>query len=404
MASRHPAIIPPLTGLRFVAAFYVLLYHYGFVLPYPPVLALVLRHGSAGVDLFYVLSGFVLTYTYAETFRTNLDGYRAFLQARLARIAPMNAVALLLVTPLTLAILPRLGIHLSTATLVLSWLANLTLTEAWVPNAAMAIWDAPAGSVSAELLFYLAFPLVVRYFLSPLSGDRQRLEAAGATIVGTASAILLAVAILGPGSASTLVYTWPPFRVGEFILGCLGGLVYLGALDGRRTLATRLRHDVVWRERVILYSVSAFVALAAVSPPWLDAFLYPLQAPLALALILALASGPSRVSRLLSHRTVLFLGEASYSLYLLHIIPLTALHFLTDAPDPGVGVAWWTAWHRTRSAVLIALGLIPLTVLASVACYRWIEAPARRALRPRRIHDFQSVVGLASPSASATER
>src|SRR5579884_2390629 len=77
------------------------------------------------------------TYTCAETFRTNLDGYRAFLQARLARIAPMNAVALLLVTPLTLAILPRLGIHLSTATLVLSWLANLTLTEAWVPNAAM---------------------------------------------------------------------------------------------------------------------------------------------------------------------------------------------------------------------------------------------------------------------------
>src|SRR5262245_61182927 len=80
--------IDALTSIRFFAALWVVLFHYRDVVTWPsPVLA-VAQHGSLGVSLFFVLSGFILTYTYQAAFRpgTVLRGYPGFLWARFSRI------------------------------------------------------------------------------------------------------------------------------------------------------------------------------------------------------------------------------------------------------------------------------------------------------------------------------
>ena len=94
--------IPALTGLRFLAAFAVLLFHFAWVIPYPLSLGQLIYHGTLGVDLFFVLSGFVMVYSYGDALSAGQVSYRDFLQARFARIVPMHVLALLLLTPIVL--------------------------------------------------------------------------------------------------------------------------------------------------------------------------------------------------------------------------------------------------------------------------------------------------------------
>ena len=98
-----PASIPALTGLRFVAALWVVISHYGLALAYPPGLREVGAQGGAAVSLFFVLSGFVLTYNYADWFRDDCARVGRFAWARFTRICPMHLVALLAMTPIALA-------------------------------------------------------------------------------------------------------------------------------------------------------------------------------------------------------------------------------------------------------------------------------------------------------------
>src|SRR6476661_1182191 len=97
------ALLPALTGVRFFAAFYVVLFH--FTLWYfaaaPQWVRNIVSSGYVGVDLFFVLSGFVLTYTYLVPGASHVPR-REFWVARIARIYPMYLVALALALPITL--------------------------------------------------------------------------------------------------------------------------------------------------------------------------------------------------------------------------------------------------------------------------------------------------------------
>src|SRR5262245_37766774 len=90
----YPNELKPLTSLRFVAAFWVLLYHFkdhlGFELGQFGLIA----DGYLGVDLFFTLSGFILAHVYLTEFEGGRFGYARFLQNRLARVYPMHLAAL----------------------------------------------------------------------------------------------------------------------------------------------------------------------------------------------------------------------------------------------------------------------------------------------------------------------
>src|SRR5580704_11495728 len=151
-----------LTTLRFLAALHVVLFHMRVtgVLPGGPWWYQNFSSvGYIGVNLFFVLSGFILVYTYANT----TVSPRRFWQARFARIYPAYALSLLLSAPFFFFAVRYLDIPFlawSKQHLVAACVLTLTLLQSWFPEAALT-WNAVCWSLSVEAFFYLAFPLLL---------------------------------------------------------------------------------------------------------------------------------------------------------------------------------------------------------------------------------------------------
>lgn len=158
--------LPALTGVRALAAFWVLLYYlhptlrayfgdFGFV-------SAVIMMGYQGVDLFFGLSGFIIAHHYAEKLRVfSWAGYRDYLWARIARVYPLHLVMLMTVLLLVKAA-PLFGFTINRGTDYLwsGFFKNLLLVQAW-EFPARVNWNHFAWSISAEWFAYLLAPLFV---------------------------------------------------------------------------------------------------------------------------------------------------------------------------------------------------------------------------------------------------
>ncbi len=358
-----------LTGVRFLAAAHVVVYHYGRgAVQLPGALARVLDHGFAGVTLFFVLSGFILAYNHAG------DGARSdprdFWAARFARIYPVYALGLLLALPALLATrMPgrELALALTTTPLLL---------QGWVPRIA-GRWNGPAWSLSAEALFYLAFPPLV---LAVARLRRRGLLVLAGAAWATSLVTVVAYRLLlpdGPVHAgmATAAAPWlsyvryhPLARLPEFVLGIAAGRLFLL----RRRGLTRLPGPRRWAEVAAALAFAATLAVAASPMPVPFPLVHGgLLAPFfAVALYaLAVAGGRGPISWPLSTGLAVRLGEASYALYILHV----PLHDLFSRYAALVG------WRP--GAPLFFGAYFALAVAASVLVNLTFEVPARRVLR-----------------------
>lgn len=113
--------------------------------------------GYLGVNFFFLLSGFILVYTYVDPVgRMRLTPYD-FWVARLARIYPVYLLGFVVAAG------PYLFQHHSAGASIVTALADIALTQAWIPTPAGTAWNGPGWSLSAEAFFYLAFPFTVLY-------------------------------------------------------------------------------------------------------------------------------------------------------------------------------------------------------------------------------------------------
>ena len=400
-AALAPAALPPnaaahlpaLTSLRFVAALAVVVLHYRDLLgPLPAWLLQAIVGGQFGVTFFFVLSGFILTYRYRDWFAAGVttNGFRRFQRFRLARIYPVYLLGLLLDTPWHVLERAQAGqLEVAAPSYVASWLLNLVGLQAWVPAVPYAMfWNTPAWSVAAEFFFYATFPWAC-HALARRSAHPGRLLAA-------LLATVLAGTLLYAAVVWTMNYTWhvapqtqylvtvynPLLRYSEFLAGCIAGHWFMRVRSegtprtpGALVQSERGRNTVV---ALSLLAIAARIAMPAYTGPgallWLldvsvkySAFILPF-----VALILAVASGRTWLSPLLERPWMVLLGEASYSLYIIHWSVVTVLHLklLGD---------WGTP--------LVHAGALVATVLASVACYRFVEVPWRKQLRGNPAHD-----------------
>jgi peptidoglycan/LPS O-acetylase OafA/YrhL len=380
------AQLPALTSLRFVAAFAVLLLHYRDLLgPLPPWLRQGIVGGQYGVTFFFVLSGFILTYRYHGWFAGNVteSAYWRFQRLRLARIYPIYVLGLLLDTPWHLIERARSGQLAEVGpTYWASWLLNLVGLQAWVPAVPYAMfWNTPAWSVAAEFFFYATFPWVTLVLTKRLRSTASLVLALFVVIiVGTLlyALVLYALNYRFVVQAETqyiaVVYN-PLLRYSEFMAGCLAGQYFVRTRSATQLGAAGAGASVRGRSLLVcacLIAVVARIASPAYTGPsaawWLfdvsikySVFILPF-----VALILAVASGPTWFSRVLEQRWLVLLGEASYALYIVHWSGVTFLHlgFLRTLGTPWVHAAF-------------LLG----TVGVSVLCYLYIEVPCRLWLR-----------------------
>ncbi|MCL5107796.1 MAG: acyltransferase family protein, partial [Chloroflexi bacterium] len=183
-----------------------------------------------------------------------------------------------------------------------------------------------------------------------------------------------------------LVFWSPPFQLWVFLLGCIAALAYLRPDElKRQRFIDQLKTSR--RSREVVLGVSLIAILASVlALPEGSAALNICVAPAFLGLIVAVASGRTCLGALLQTRPLLFLGEASYSLYILHYLPVCLATFLFGANPSAGGAPWWTNTAPTGCALgqVPSLSLLVITVGTSLVCYRWVESPARRWLRAQR--------------------
>jgi peptidoglycan/LPS O-acetylase OafA/YrhL len=169
--NQTPKSLPGLTGLRGLAALWVVLYHYCSL--YLPALDAgwlggLMSRGYLAVDLFFLLSGFVLAHVYSDAAeRKGFAFFRAFMRARVARIYPLHLLVLALFVAMAFAVR---GIHyvkdgyyyplpLSGPRSLEALVANVLMLQGL--KASDLSWNYPAWSISVEFAAYLVFPLAI---------------------------------------------------------------------------------------------------------------------------------------------------------------------------------------------------------------------------------------------------
>lgn len=343
-SARRPALLA-LTGVRFFAAFYVVLFH---TLPFLKSrfqlnsgLEHFLSNGNLAVAFFYLLSGFILAYTY-EGKVENLRDYVRYLRARFARIYPVYLLALLMILPFQLK------------TALVARLAVLFMVQAWNPAypGLAGAWNYPAWSLSVEAFFYVTFPVFL-IAMSKCSARTLRLVMSVFLLVSVVLHTPTMVLGVWNGTTYGLLIPLPVLRLPEFLVGVALGLLFLRS-------GQRPRRSVLF----YLAAASAVVVLSLPIGNWVSIVMIP-----ASYMLYELAFSDALPARLFSSGPLVLLGGASYAIYLLQY-PVRA----------------WTKLlfsYAGASFSFLGIALTPvLLTVFSIAVFRYWEEPVRKLLHP----------------------
>ncbi|WP_237568242.1 acyltransferase family protein [Mycolicibacterium lacusdiani] len=386
--------IRALTGLRIVAAVWVVLFHFRplfaeAALGFSSALSPVLDRGAQGVDLFFILSGFVLTWNYLDKMgRTwSTRATVRFLWLRLARVWPVYLVtlhlaALLVIFTIYVGHVPPESVDEFNAT---SYFRQLFLVQLWFqPFFDGSSWNGPAWSISAEWLAYLLFGGLILVVFRVARATRAR----SLLVLAMAASLPPVVLLLASGEFYT-PWSWLPRIVMQFTAGALACAAVRKLWPSRRT------------QQVAGGASLGLIAVIVGALYYFDAHPNPripdaggLVDLLFVPLVVTLAIGAGTLPRLLSTRVMVYLGQVSFGLYMVHEI---------------VHNAWiWAAkqFELTLSGSLgiwILLGLLGVALGVACLMYHLVEEPARRWMR--RMVDVRGVPAsratLAKDSASA---
>lgn len=357
-ADTDKGMIRSLTALRFGAALLVFFWHAPATRPGAVEFSL----GYIGVGFFYLLSGFILTYTYHELFppsgKLARGSLRSFFAARFARIYPVHLFAMLI----TLVMLAFVGgEHWSgvpAQTRAIEIATQTVLLQSWFPSELLHFGvNGPAWSISDEQLFYALFPLLA-IFIARLVRDADEkavLQFAGALCVLFAAALLPVRA----GFDQWNIYVFPPARLVDFCVGMLLGFAFLRRSNA--TCASGSKETLI--ELGAIAALLAGIEITALVPQSLR--FAAAMMPFSAFAVYVFAMQQGAISRFLGSPVLVRLGEASYAFYLIHLDVM----ILVDRAFN----------HRHYvAAFFVALAV---SIAAALAIFAYVETPLRRRLR-----------------------
>jgi len=364
--------IKALTGLRIFAALWVVLFHFRPLLheaapAFASAVAPLLNAGAQGVDLFFILSGFVLTWNYLDTMGQSwsLRGTVRFLWLRLARVWPVYLVTLHLAA-LWVVFTFYVG-HIPTedtsAFNAVSYIRQLFMVQLWFqPFFDGSSWDGPAWSISAEWLAYLLFGVLIMVIFRLAQVTRAR----GLMLLALAASLPPVLLLLISGHFYT-PWSWLPRILMQFTAGALAcaAVRRLRPSHQTRVLAGVAAAAIVAASVSLLYVLDAHPLHDVIDSGGVVDLLF-------MPLVVALAIGVGTLPRLLATRAIVYGGQISFCLYMLHELVHTSWNWaarqfdLTLTGGPGK---------------LIVAGLFALCLLAAALLYHVVEEPARKWLR-----------------------
>ncbi|MHB8437661.1 MAG: acyltransferase family protein [Acidimicrobiales bacterium] len=334
-----------LTGLRFLAALVVFCVHLEVVFYFRspiPAAGRFFVQGPSGVSFFFILSGFVLTWSHRHG-----DQPRAFIRRRLARIGPLSVATWVI----TLVLLLAVGTPVPFGHAI----AELLLVNVWAPSLSSHLTvNIPAWSLGCELFFYMTFPWLYQWLRTATVTNRR-------TIVAGALSILAILAWLcAPASTGTakywLLYFFPPTRLLEFIIGIVL------ALEVRER---RIPHIGLMPAAVV--AVGAYIADGWAPRSWAQVAVTVV--PYSILIVAGAQSDIGAKRSILRSRAAVRLGAWSFAFYLVHWPVLVVMGHVV------------TGELNVTTSVVTALVSLALSVAAAGVLHEFLERPLEVRLR-----------------------
>jgi peptidoglycan/LPS O-acetylase OafA/YrhL len=347
--------LPSLTGLRIFGSVAVVLCHVGNGFANAPSLKVAEAYGYVGVSFFFMLSGFVLTWS--DTPQTA----RRFWWLRFARIWPLQFLLMVFAYTAIASNVKSPG--------PLGHVAELFLLQAWFPgNTTYAGGNGVTWSLSVEMFFYLVFPLAI-VLLRRLRG--RGLAVTAAVTLGLMAILPLIVALAGVDTYSNLYYwlfyVFPPYRFGEFLLGMVLARAMIGGLRIPTPAWTALAATAGIAG--LVWAMATFTVRTGI--PVVRPMVALLAIPLFAQLLCASAARDQQPRGWwLGSAPLRRLGDWSFALYLVHApaMVLTARY------------GWWFNYGGLQGAAYL-LAFLALVIAVSATLHYLVEKPVERRLR-----------------------
>jgi len=375
-----PGYRPEIQALRAVSVMLVVLFHL-----WPNQL----RGGYVGVDIFFVISGYLITsHLLRESASTGTIKLSQFYARRLRRLLPAALVVLVTTLVAVVLFVPKSLWELfvteimASAVSVQNWVLAFNAVDYFAEdNAASPVQH--YWSLSVEEQFYLVWPLMILAVLVATRAARpETRRRVLVAVFGAVFAASLVYSIIATAEAQQFAYFATPAHAWEFAAGGLLALAPLGRLARR----PRLSGIASWGGFALIIGSALLFTGETAFPGYIA--LIPVAGAI---LVIAAGSTQSALSprRLVEWRPVQFVGDISYSLYLWHWAPIVILPFVLDRELSSVD----------KVAILIA------ALALAVVTKRFVEDPVRRSkpLMPRRLtYSLAAVLTLALVAGSVT--
>ena len=352
-------------GLRGVAALLVVAYHLQFGGAYHLAIedaTPLFRRCYLFVDLFFVLSGFILCYINDAERRDILSAgqYRRFMRRRLIRLYPLLFCTLVFMV--AERALHTIAFESSGHLVWIDWsgaslailASQFVLLNAWNPGPAG--WNVPSWSISAEMVAYLLFPLIVGAWL--------RWPKATRTALALLAAGFYASVLAGDGSLDIIGGVAP--------LRCLAGFGLGMLLYSARWHIAHVPDT--WLSLLQLACGAGIVIVLASSIP------DPVAMPFFAGIVLATWTDRGILARLLGARVPVWLGEISYSIYLTHVCLIEVIDTVWRGP------AIEDAIGSDPARIGLIAACYALVLLVSHWTFTYVEVPSRNWLGRRLLH------------------
>ncbi|MBO1512371.1 acyltransferase family protein [Metabacillus bambusae] len=336
-----------LTSFRFIAALMVFVFHAGILSEY--------QLGAAGVSFFFVLSGFILTFNYHNKInKLNKTNLKQFYKARFAKIYPLHLLTFLIALPITLLYFNPDRLYL--IKLIYMSIINLSLIQSFSPSSATYFnFNGVSWTLSVEAFFYLTFPFLIFNIRKLKIHNYKFISILLLTIVWIGLFVLNFNLNESNHFLIWALHIFPVARLFEFITGIVLGLIFVKTQNNWSSE----KHSIAEISAVLLFMVALLISVNLHTGAVRGGFFIPVWC----ILVYIFAHQKGIISRLLSNRLLVYLGEISFSFYMIHQLV----------------IRYYLQFKFVETYMTVVCFVI--TLILSALTYRFYEEPLRKWIR-----------------------